>query len=153
MPTSADVCNAFRQHLVTAAIVRMPNIAGAPPPMVLEPVAGAPAPGELEGIVNDPRLIITARPGGDLTPAPADGWLLQTTIDVIYRGKAADLIASTDGAITRELFLAGGQAKTAWMMGGLQVIQTSLWAGLQRLGSSKASGYEYITKVYVETYR
>jgi hypothetical protein len=153
MPNSADVVNALRDHLVAAGIVRKGNVAGPLPPMVLDPLQGAPAPGELEGIVNDPDLLITARPGGDLTPAPPDGWLLQTTVDVIYRGKHSDRIAAVDAAITAELFLPGGMCKTAWMMGPLQMIETRIWAGMQRLESSKAAGYTYITKVYAETYR
>jgi hypothetical protein len=151
--TSTDILTALRDHLVTAGIVRKPNVAGDAPPLVLDPLQGAPGPGELESIVNDRDLIISARPGGDIAPGPTDGWLLQTTIDLIYRGKTSDRIASVDAAITRELYLTGGMARTAWMMGSLQMIETRLWAGLQRLGSSKADGYTYITKVYAETYR
>lgn len=153
MPDSADILTALRAHLAGAGIVRPANAVGAAPPFVLDPLEGPAAPGELEGIHNDPNLIITARPGGDLAPGPADGWLLQTTVDVIYRGKASDQIMAVDAQIVAEMFLPGGMAKTAWLMGGLQIIESRVWAGLQRLGSSKGQGFTYITKLYFETYR
>jgi hypothetical protein len=39
------------------------------------------------------------------------------------------------------------------MMGGLQMIETRLWAGAAAARASKAQGFTYITKVYAETYR
>lgn len=154
MPTNTTtVLTALRAHLIAAGLVRKGSVAGALPPLVLDPVAGPPAPGELEGIFGDPDLVITARPGGDFPPAPPDGWLLKATIDLIYRGHASDQIATVDAAILAEMYLPGGMAKTAWLMGGLQMIETRSWAGLQRLAGTRGEGFTYVSKLYVETYR
>jgi hypothetical protein len=109
--TSTDILTALRDHLVTAGIVRKPNVAGDAPPLVLDPLQGAPGPGELESIVNDRDLIISARPGGDIAPGPTDGWLLQTTIDLIYRGREPTRSPPSTPQIVAQLFLPGGMAR------------------------------------------
>lgn len=147
------VLAAFRDHLVAEDLVRAASVAGAEPPMFVELADGARAPGEGDPPEVDPNIVLTIYAGGDIPAGEFDGYLLRTTIDVHYRARDARLIGPLDTAIVTTLSDAGGQRRRAWEMGGLFVLETGLWTGLQPLERSKAGGHHFVTKVYVETYR
>lgn len=153
MASATDVLTALRIHLVGAGLVRKASIAGAAPPVFIEPIGGTPGPGEGEPPEVDPNLHIGLFAGGDIPIGEQDGFMLKTTIDVRYRGRNAQQILNLDNELVKQLHDAGGQRRRGWTMGGLFMVETGVWTGCQPLGRSKAEGYEYVTKVYAETYR
>lgn len=152
MSSSTDVLGAFRNHLVALELMRKASVAGPLPPAIIEPRGGAPAPGEGEGTANDPDLIVTLRGGGEIPPGD-NGWLLQTTIDVRYRGLTAERIMRLDADIVASLHEGPGIRRRAWEMGGLFVLETGIWVGLTPLEHHAAQGFDYVTRIYVEAYR
>lgn len=150
-----DLLAAFRQHLIDEGIVRAatePAVAGEPP-MLVELPGGPRAPGEGDELERDPNMALTIYAGGDLTAGEFDGFIRRTTIDVHYRTVDARLLEPLDRAIVNAMHDEGGQRRRGWVMGGLYVLETGQWAGLQPLERSKAGGHHFVTKVYVETYR
>lgn len=153
MPDTAAILGALRTHLRDAGLVRYASIAGPLPPAHIEPIGGSPAPGEAEPPGNDADLIISLYAGGELAVGEHDGYLLRTTIDVRYRGKTIQRILALDAAIVRELHDAGGGRRRGWAMGGVQLLESGVWTGLQPVDRSKGQGAEYVTKLYFEALR
>lgn len=142
---------AFRDHLVTAGLVRKPAVAGAAPPLWLEPKLGVPAPGEARSgnaTEVDQDLVLGAFITGGFAPQPFGSWHRRPIVEIRFRGLSAQTIESTEMAITKELI-----DRRDWMMGGVQhVIECQQWRALQRVGSDE-QGFEFLTSYVFELLR
>lgn len=150
MPNNAQILSAFRQELVDRSLVRKPPSAGSAPPMFIEPEGGAPAPGEKSGVENDAELILTVKSGGDIPSPTYSGFIRDTTIDCYFRaarGKAMrpmQLEPVINAAIVDQW---------AWTMGGIYVLESSLYSGLQEVRLAEGDGTTWVAKYRIQTYR
>jgi hypothetical protein len=161
---AAAILTVFRQELVNAALVRPPSVAGALPPMHVEPIDGAPAPGEREGVEDNAALVTSIFYSGDVTPE-VFGTDRTAVIDVRYRSRdnaALRIAMGLDAAIRRRLterLGLGGEYGLGYVMGagapaplaaGAFVRQASVFGAFSRLSSSKATGFDHIAKYAIE---
>jgi hypothetical protein len=148
MPSNKDLLGAFRQHLVDQGLVRKASVAvPGKRPVFVEPADGAPAPGEREGVENDDVTMISLFVGGDIAGAAFEGFIAKSTIDVRYRTHDAQEVLDLAAAVRLAIV-----DQWDWLMGGLRVIESREWAGVQRVGSSAAQGYDFVHKFYFEYY-
>lgn len=86
MPDSTAVLTALRNELERApALIRRPSVAGALPPMFVEPDAGPPAPGEREGTEAGALVVVTLRLSSEPGLAPGQAFVRIYIIDLIIR--------------------------------------------------------------------
>lgn len=162
MATQSDLLNAFREHMITAEIVRRPaaGVQGTRPPMFIEPEDGPLAPGDLKKPEeNDALLVVSIFWGGGIPADANDGYRLRGTIDVRLRSRGTPGLQramSVAARIRAEMFEPGaespGIARQGWSMAGVPMIRTGEWAPLGRIGSSRDAGYDHVWKAYVEAY-
>jgi hypothetical protein len=140
--------NGMQAHLIAQGIVRKPGVAGAVPPLWLEPI-GTPAPGEGQGDYADPNLVLAAYLTGGIAPEPYGSWHRQTIVDIRVRAARdkAYLAEDVELAVSKALI-----DKRDWMMGGVYVVESEQWRALQRLGSDE-QGYEYVVSYLFELLR
>lgn len=174
MPDAGKVLTAVRQELVLAGLVRPPSVAGALPPMHVEPIDGAVAPGDRTDPRTGPSVEEAAGPDTPVASLMLDGDIAGPTFDtgrtsvvsVRYRGMtSASLraIHALDAAIRDRLveradpLLAGnGRYGLGYMLGtggpGAAVFarQVTVFAGLSRLAASRSSGFDLVAKYAVE---
>jgi hypothetical protein len=128
----ADLLTALSDYLVAQAVVRKPSVAGALPPLWLEPQQGVPAPGELypggSATQTGADVVLGAFRTGGFTQAPYESPWRIPTIDLRIRARTAPLVTSTERAITPLII-----DKREWMMGALLVIDSEMWRPLQPL--------------------
>lgn len=137
-----DLLSALRNHLVTAAIVRKPSVAGAAPPLWLEPRLGTPAPGE----GNNPTevgtsLVIGAYYDGGISTGPYESvsWIYRD-IQIVYRGLSVPTILNTDLAIRAQLI-----DRRDWMLNGTLYVLESSQVGVLSPLVSDEQGYDQRT--------
>lgn len=162
MATPTEILTAFRQHLVDQGIVRKPGAGPQPngaPPMFVEPDDGPIGPGEApKAEENDDQLVLSIFWGGALAATDADAYRLRGSIDVRLRSSGSAGVqraAAVAMRIRREMFEPGdspGIARRAWVMGGLNMLETGEWGGLSRIHASESEGFDDVWKAYVETY-
>lgn len=122
---------ALRDQLIAQDIVRKPSVAGARPPLWLEPKFGTPAPGEGDNATEiGTDLVLAAFVTGGFAPEPYGSWQRRPIVDIQYRGVNAVTIEQTELAVTGALI-----DRRDWMMGGLHVIECQQWNALARVGS------------------
>jgi hypothetical protein len=150
MPNQAQLLDAFRKELIALDLVRRPPVAGSEYPLFVEPEGGAPAPGEREGTEDNADMILTAKSGGDIPSAAFSGFIREATIDLYLRaakGKAMlpmQLEPQINAAIVD---------KWAWTMGGLYVLESGLYAGLQEVRNAPGDGTTWSVKYRFQIYR
>lgn len=141
---------ALRDHLVTQDVVRDPRVAGAQPPLWLEPRRGAPAPGEGTGAeVGDP--VLAAFRAGGLTPTPARGYARQDIVSFTARSSDAAGSHDLENALRVELAPPPLGRRYDFTMGGLYVIECQLWRALQPAGADD-QGFTFTFAFLFETY-
>lgn len=128
----ADLLGNLRDYLVAQGVARKPSVAGAAPPMWLEPEQGVPAPGEPypggSATQTGATVVLGAfRTGGFPVGAFESPWRLPT-VDLRIRASSALLVTSTEAAITPLII-----DKREWMMGALLVVESEMWRPLQPL--------------------
>lgn len=145
-----NLLSALRDHLVAQGIVRKPSVAGALPPLWLEPALGTPGPGE----GNNPTeigsdLVLGAFLTGGFAPPPYGSFLRKPIVDIRIRAlkDKAYLAEQIELAITKALI-----DRRDFTMGGLYVVECEQWRPLQRLGSDE-QGYEYVVAYWWELIR
>lgn len=146
MPDNFDLLRSFRQYLVDQGLVRKASVAGAARPMHVEPPA-AYAPGEREAPENDDTTVVSVFVGGDVPMGPFEGDWIRATIDVRYRTVDPPDVLHLNAQIRQAIV-----DRWDWDMGGLRVVESLEWAGLQRLGASEAQGWDYVSKFLFQIY-
>lgn len=160
MPDVAQVLTAFRAELVAAALVRRPSDPpNGLPPMVVENVAGAPEPGApaadaLEGTAGE-GVVLHLSHSLDITPVTGYAASHSAThvLDLRYRAKTnVDLRAAMalDRAIRGRLFRPETNYGYGFPLGGLPVIEVSIFGAFGRLGADPAGGFDSLAKYSVE---
>jgi hypothetical protein len=142
---------AIRDHLVTNAVVRAPDVPGALPPCWKEPKLGTPAPGETPpgggatevGVDAVVALYLT----GGIAPEPYGSFIRKPIVDVRLRTRTGLIAENLELAITKVLI-----DRRDFTMGGLYVVECEQWRTLQRLGSDE-QGFEYTAAFVFELYR
>lgn len=143
-----SLLTALRDHLVAQSIVRKPSVAGAVPPLWLEPQLGTPAPGDGNNPVEvGSDLVLGAFLTGGFAPPPYGSFLRKPIVDIRFRGKSPQNIETAELAITKALI-----DKRDFMMGGLYVVECEQWRPLQRLGSD-TDGFDYVSAYWFELVR
>jgi hypothetical protein len=150
---ATHLLNAMQAELIAQGIARKPSVAGAPPPMFLEPPLGVPAPGEGQAPMLDANLVLGTFMVNGIAPGPLASWHRQPIVDLRIRAArdkaylAEDIeLAVTKALIDRRDFLLGtGGAQ-------LHVIECLQWRALQRLGSDE-QGTEFVTSYVFELLR
>jgi hypothetical protein len=142
-----DLLTHLRDHLIAEGLVRRPSVAGAAPPMWLEPRDGVPAPGEGENATEiGPTTVVGAYLTGGIPPRPYMAMLRRDTVDVWLRSQRAPLNFQLEVAIRTAVI-----DRRDWTMAGLQVVESLMWRPLQRLESGP-QGYTHIFSLIFETY-
>lgn len=141
--------NAMQTHLIGQGVVRKPGVAGAAPPLFLEPTTGTPAPGEGEGVMVDANLVLGAYISTGVAPRRFESWWRQPIVDVRIRAAKdkAYLAEDIELQISKALI-----DQVAWTMAGLFVVEAEQWRALQRLGSD-TQGTEYVVSYVFQLYR
>lgn len=142
-----DMLDALRDFLVTQALVRIPRVAGATPPLWLEPRDGVPAPGEGANPTEKGDTVVAAfRATGFPSQRTMFPYIRNIGIDFRIRGKTTPPIFDFDAKLYMLL-----HERYGWDMAGLDVIASTQFRELQRLGSDSA-GFEYVTEYQFEVY-
>lgn len=139
--------NAVRDHLVAQAVVRKPSVAGGLPPLWLEPRLGTPAPGEGNNPVEvGSTIVLAAYQTGGIASPPYESFRRRDIVEFRLRSSTAPVALTTEQALRANL-----ADKRNWTMGGLQVIESSEWRALSRLGSDE-QGFEFLVAYLFETF-
>ena len=143
-----DLLTSLRDYLVAQGLVRKPSVAGATPPLWLEPKLGVPAPGEGTNPteIGDPVLGVFATGGFALGPY-MDSFARQPILQINYRGNSPQAIQALELEITKRI-----ADKRDWTMGSTYLVESSLWQPLQRIGSDE-QGWEFSSAYSFQLYR
>lgn len=154
MSDTATILTAFRDELVTAALVRKASVAGALPPAHVEPIEGAPAPGDRRAPEDHATLVLSLFHDGDLAEDPFDAYRRRTIIDVRYRAKntaGLKAAAALDASIRARLTEQARNYGNGFVMGGtVLVLSAGVWGGFGPIARSKAGGYVNGAKYMIE---
>lgn len=135
----ATLVDNLRAHLITTAIVRAPNVAGAGarpwlPPAWRHPDNGPVAPGDAKdqgrpATTWDDGLVLSIMHSSGIPPAPGEEEHRVDGVDLVMRGTSVPAIDLLERQIRLELLgnppFPGGRVD--WTMGGLYVIQCRQW--------------------------
>lgn len=152
---------ALQRELADADITRIPGVAGAEPPLWVEPADGAPEPGTKSGVEGDPNTALALFHSGGVV---GQGWERQITVDFWIRTKgnapmlrAMDLDERIRDQLLPHPVLVDGQRMNFKLAAGtadeLLVIACAQWRELQRLGSSAGQGYTDVVSYWFQLYR
>lgn len=145
---AGDLLTHLRDYLVAEGIARVPRVAGAAPPLWIEPRNGAVAPGESPG--NDPAeanadAVISLFFTGGVVQPPYESFWRKDVVDFWLRVSKAPTALELDKQLRAAL-----TDKRAWDMAGLEVIESEQWRALGRLDSGP-QGFTYVTAYIIET--
>jgi hypothetical protein len=147
----ANLLTELRNHLVSAGVVRNPLVAGAQPPMWLEPKLGTPAPAEKPPRGDDtqigPTAVVGALLTGGIPAAPYMSFARKPIVDLRLRTTTALIAEQLELAITAAI-----ADRRDFMLGAMYCIECEQWRALQRLGSGP-QGFEYVTAYVFELLR
>lgn len=141
-----DLLASFRAGLVAAGVCRVPAVAGAAPPMYLEPRDGAPAPGQNPGVEADASCVLSAFASGGIPPDAYESWLRRDTVDVWIRTAKAPTAFAVEGGLRAALI-----DRRNFALGSMRVVEVSQWRELQRLGSDD-DGWTFIVSYMVQRF-
>jgi len=146
--TPPRLLNAIRDELISHGIVRRPSVAGAAPPMWLEPKA-LPAAGEGDDpvAVGAEQVLGLFLTGG--VRQPPYSTLRQPIVDL--RIRTGPNLAYLVEDLEPRIYSALGD-KRDWMMSGVYVVESQQWRPMQRLGSGP-QGYEHVTAFWFQLLR
>jgi hypothetical protein len=148
MPTTTRLLNALRTELVNAAIVRIPSVAGALPPMWLMPQAGTPAPGE----GNSPTAVgtdavVSAAITGGVPISRFESFMRWPFVEVRFRTTKGFQAEDLERQITAQII-----DRVNFDLGGaLRIIECEQTIPLQFLGSDE-QGFEHLTTYGFQLY-
>lgn len=137
-----DLLEYVRTYLVAEGLVKVPNTAGALPPLVLEPRNGAPAPAE--GDFEDEDLVISAFIASGIPSVRHEGFIRTDAVDFWVRATTPRDAVAFDQELVPLL-----HDKRGWDMAGLEVIESLQFRALQRL-SSGPQGWTFTTEYTFE---
>jgi hypothetical protein len=140
--------HALRDELVTATLARKPSVAGAAPPLWLEPRDGVPAPGEGTNSTEvGSALVLGAFHTGGIPRQPYAKVLRRDIVDLHLRALSAPDIFIAEAAITDRLI-----DRRNWMLGGsLRIIDCEQWRPLQPLERNE-HGFVFVVAYWFECY-
>lgn len=139
---------AMRDHLITAGVVRKPAVAGALPPLWLEPRNGTPAPGEGNSPVGvDPDLVIGAEMSGGTVSQRHQGFFRFDGVGFTIRSRTAPLAITFESQLRA---LINDVRQVMW--GDLLIIESLQFRPLQPLGRSEQA-YDWSTEYLVQTWQ
>lgn len=128
----------FRNYLVAQGLVRKPSVAGAVPPLWIEPQDGVPAPGEKQGTEDDAHRVLGVFYTAGLAPRPYEKEYRTRFVDVVYRTKEVGDLGAT--FVLNQAIFNAIVDKRNWSMAGVQILESLEWRALQRV-SSDPQGY------------
>jgi hypothetical protein len=123
----------LRDYFVAQGIARIPRVAGAAPPMWLDPRHGVPAPGEGDNATEkgtDAVLGAYLNPGGGVPAQPYESWLRGDIVEIRYRTTTGPRAFELERQVRAALV-----DKRDWQMAGVRVIESEEWLALARLDS------------------
>jgi hypothetical protein len=128
----------LRAHLAGQGIVRVPQVAGAAPPLWLEP-GGLPAPGDGTATERGTDAVLGAYIIGGSPSGPYEGWLRRPAVEIRYRVSFAPRAVELERQLYAELV-----DRRNWQMANLRVIESEEWNPFGRLGSGRdGSGFVF----------
>lgn len=135
-----ELLTALRTHLADQGIVRKPSVAGAAPPMWLEPRRGVPAPGEGSVPVEvGADLVVGAFIATGIPPRPYESWQRRPVVDIRFRARRAEFAHQLDATIRAALI-----DRRGWMLGPLRVLESQVWREFQPLGFDEQA-FDFVT--------
>jgi hypothetical protein len=129
----------LRDFLIAANLVRKPSVAGAKPPLWLDPRDGVPAPGEGKNAVEiDADVVLGAFQVTGIPRPPYEQSVLRIdAVDIWLRTRMAPFAYRTSDAIIAAL-----ADQRAFDLAGLTIVECLLFRPLQRLGSDE-NGFDF----------
>ena len=145
MPIEHHLLPNVRAFLVDAGLVREPDVAGALPPLWLDPRDGVPAPGEGKPVeIGDPLVIGAFQVMGIPRTVEDAKWLRTDAVDFVLRARKSPQVFEFDEALRSVLV-----SQRAFMLGSLEIVESQLFRPLQKLGSD-SNGFIYTTQYTFE---
>jgi hypothetical protein len=146
MPNLLDYVN---DYLIAQNIVRDPRVAGAKPPLWIEPRDGVPAPGESPKnntveVGADIVAGVFKAPG--VTTGRHNGFHRIDGIDFLIRVRKAPMVDDFEKSLRAAL-----HDKRGWTMEGLYVAESLIFRELSRLGSND-QGWAFSTGYTFQTF-
>jgi hypothetical protein len=141
----------MRDYLVAEGLVRKPSVAGALPPLWLEPAEGTPAPGEGDNATEiGSTLVLSASLATGIPREPYTGqWLRTDAIQFVVRASAATGALQAAFDLETEIKRRFDDRR-AYNMGALLVLESRMFRGLQRVSSNREQGYVMTTEYTFE---
>ena len=131
--------DALRTHLIDEGLVRDPRTAGTLPPCWRSPKRGVPAPGEGTGVEVGNSLVVGILHAPGIPETQYNATYLRTDgVDIAIRSSNPPDALELDDQIRAAL-----ADKRAWTMGGLQIVESSLYRTLSLLKSDE-QGYNWV---------
>ena len=147
----ATLLEHMRDHLAALGVVRDPRVAGAAPPMWVDPRHGVPAPGEGQHATEiGPDAVLGAFYSGGIPPGVLDGWHREDTVDIWIRVRTTERMPPLEKAIRDVLHPPNG-LNLNWTMAGLRVISSQVWRAVEPFERDD-QGFTYIVAYLFETY-
>lgn len=136
-----------RDYLITQNVGRRPSIAGARPPLWLEPRHGVPAPGEGQNATEtDNDVVVGLFISGGVTLPRHNGFMRTDGIDFWIRARTPPLAVSFEKDLRASL-----NDKRGWDMAGLYVAESLIFRDIQRIGSDD-QGWAFVTEYLITTF-
>jgi len=139
---------AMREHLIAEGLVRKPTVAGALPPLWLEPRLGTPAPGEGNNATAvSPDLVIGAEASGGVLSQRYQGFFRFDGVEFTIRARTAPLALTFESNLRA---LINDVRQVMW--GDLLIIESLQFRPLQPLGRDEQS-YDWNTEYLIQTWQ
>lgn len=145
---SAELLPHLRDYLIAEGLVRKPSVAGAVPPLWLDPRNGVPAPGEGNAATEiDADVVLGAFQVTGFPKPPYEASVLRMdAVDVWIRARMAPFAYRTADPIVEAL-----GDKRQFDLAGLTIVECLLFRPLQRLGSDEHS-FDFTMQFTFERY-
>ena len=139
-----DLLPALADHLVAQGIARHPHEPGELPPLYVEPDK-LPAPGEAaDATERHPETVLALYLSPGIPPAPYESWLRRDGVQLRLLVRAVADAVALERQIRAEIV-----DRRNWLMAGLQVIESSMWSDMARLGFDERAGATDLSANYL----
>jgi hypothetical protein len=121
-----ELLDYIRTYLVAQNIVRLPTVAGAKPPMWIEPKNGTPAPGEGKNATEKSNVVVGAFYDTGIVPGRLESFMQTDAVTFWFRSKRTPDILDIERQLRAAL-----HDKRGWNMGSLYLIESLQFTALQ----------------------
>lgn len=150
----ATLLDSMRDYLVAQGVGRMPRVAGALPPIWLQPAGGTPAPGDKSGVEVGEPVVLGLIQTIEVPPAPEDVEWREDIVDIWIRSRTWPQTVSAWATMRPLLIGSFANQRMNWTMGDFTVMRSRAWNGLALLDSEPGPPSVFTSRasVLLQTY-